>query len=478
MSTLLRMQNVIKSFEGSVALKNGRIEVARGEIHALIGANGAGKSTLMKILYGMLEKDSGNILFDGQEVRFKNVNDAKAAGIFMVQQELSVFGDLTIAGNIFLVREPMKGLSVDDARMNREAAELLAAVGLHEDPSMPMRALPPAKQQLVAIASLLSRDVKLIIFDEPTTALGETDVEKLFSLMRGFRDQGISMIFISHRLDELFEISDRITIMRDGAFVISKETKDLTKDELVYYMTGKEVRILPKEKSSVPEDSQTVLSVKGLATDAYLHDVSFCLKKGEILGFTGLMGSGRTEVARAVMGFDPVSAGTIEVYGQPAAIRSPVDSARLRMGYVSENREEEGLFKEKNVIFNAAISSLNRYEKRLSLDDSAISRDAVRYNEYVKTKTSSYASSIESLSGGNRQKVIISRSLMKDLDILILTFFVKLQDLLFSGFCTPSALFLCSAPGHFNKDLLRCPKSLLHVIDNIQSAVDRSAYRI
>lgn len=420
MSELLSMVGVTKSYPGSKALKDGRIEVGTSEIHALIGANGAGKSTMMNVLYGILPLDGGSISFCGKNTVFRNVSEAQEAGIFMIHQELNVAKDLTVAQNMFLGREPMKGLLIDDERMIRESIRLLADVGLDIDPREKMENLSPAEQQLVEIAALKSREVKLIILDEPTTALGEKDVKTLFGLMRKFKEQGISMIFISHRLDELFEISDKITVMRNGRFVISCNTSELTRQQLVYYMTGKEVGLRIKEKSNVPEDAPTVLEVHDLSTEQYLHDINFCLRKGEILGFAGLMGSGRTSVARAVCGIDKASGGTITINSETVRISSPVDAIKHGMGYLSENRNEEGMIIGKNIIFNTAVSSFDRYTSGLKVDDEKMWDDGVRFNEKVGTVASTYSKNIENISGGNRQKVIIARALMKNLQILIL----------------------------------------------------------
>ncbi len=419
MQELLSMKNVTKSFYGNLVLKDGQIEVGDAEIHALIGANGAGKSTMMNILYGILQPDGGTILYNGKEVHFKSIKDAQDAGIFMLHQELNVVKDLTVAQNIFLGREPMKGMALDEERMIEESKALLTEVGLDVHPAVKMGSLSPAKQQLATIAGILSHDLKLLILDEPTTALGDEDVKALFRLMRSFKERGISMIFISHRLDELFTISDRITVMRNGTFIGTYPTTEITKDKLVYYMTGKEVRMQAKEESGVPEDAPIVLEVKDLATEAYLHDVNFNLHKGEVLGFIGLMGSGRTEVARAVCGIDPISGGSISVNGEKVVIESPMDAAGYGIGYLSEDRNEEGLIRGKNIIFNTAVNSLERYAKRMGMDDDAIIDDSMEFNRQVGTVTSDYGNAIEHLSGGNRQKVIIARALMKNLQILI-----------------------------------------------------------
>lgn len=416
---LLSMRHVTKTFDGVTTLKDGQLEVKAGEIHGLIGANGAGKSTLMNILYGIYTPASGTILYQGREVRFRSISEANSAGVYMIHQELNVVKELTVAQNIYLGREPMKGAAVDDAAMLEESKKLLHTVGLDIDPAQKMGRLSPAAQQLVQIAAMLSRNLKLLILDEPTTALGDEDVRILFSLMRNFKAQGISMIFISHRLDELMEISDRITVMRDGQFVICSDMAQMTREQLVFHMTGREVTLQPKAQSAVPNDAPNVIEVQGLSTPAYLHDVSFTLKKGEILGLTGLMGSGRTEVAKAVCGIDPVSGGTVKVNGRPVRIKTPMDSAALGIGYLSENRDEEGLIRGKNVIFNTAFNSFSRFGHALRLEDDKISGEAEAFNRRVGTKCRTYARTVERLSGGNRQKVVIARALMKDLQILI-----------------------------------------------------------
>ena len=415
---LLFMEGITKSYPGCKALKAGKLEVGESEIHALIGANGAGKSTLMNILYGLLAPDEGVIRFCGQDIIFKNVKEAQRAGIFMLHQELSVAKDLTVAQNMFLGREPMKGILVDDERMIRESRQLLEDVELCIDPREKMGLLSPAEQQLVEIAAIRARSPKLIIMDEPTTSLGDKDVKILFGLMRKFKEEGISIIFISHRLDELLEISDRITVMRNGEYVICQATSEMTKQQLIYYMTGKEVGLRTKTKSNVADDAPVVLEVSGLSTSAYLQDVNFCLKKGEILGFAGLMGAGRTELGRAVCGIDKISGGMIKVNGKVVSIASTMDAIKLGIGYLSENRNEEGIIAGKNIIFNTAVSSLDRYASLL-LDDEQIGNDAVKLNEKVGTVCSTYAQNIENMSGGNRQKVVVARALMKNLQIIV-----------------------------------------------------------
>ena len=416
---LLEMKNITKAFGGTKALKDGMLEVFPGEIHALIGANGAGKSTLMNILYGILRPDGGEILFEGRKVRFHSILEAQRAGIFMVHQELNVVNDLTVAQNIFLGREPMLHFSVDDERMVREASELLSDMGIDIDPTERMGDLSPAKQQLIQIAGLMSRKLKLLILDEPTTALGEEDVERLFAMMRLLKEKGISMIFISHRLDELFAVSDRITVMRDGSFVSCHPAKEMTKEQLIFDMTGKIVNDREREAGRIDPEAPVVLEVRGLCTKPLLRDISFSLKKGEILGLAGLMGSGRTETARAICGIDRAAAGTIKINGECVRIRSPKDAASFGIGYLSEDRNTEGVIPGKNLIFNTAISSLDRYRKGFASDDEKLTEDAVRFNEMAGTVAPEYSSRIESLSGGNKQKVLIARALMQNLQILI-----------------------------------------------------------
>ncbi len=419
MQELLLMEGITKSYPGCKALNNGRIEVGASEIHALIGANGAGKSTLMNVLYGILTPDGGKIHFCGKDVSFGSVAEAQNAGIFMLHQEISIAKDLTVAQNMFLGREPKKGCSVDDELMIRDSERLLKDVELDINPTDKMGQLSSAQQQLVEIAAIKARNPRLIIMDEPTTSLGDSDVKILFDLMRKYKEDGISIIYISHRLDELFEISDKITVMKNGNFIVCKDTSEMTKQQLIYYMTGKEAGYRTKAESNVLPNAPTVLEVCGLSTSSYLHDVSFYLRKGEILGFAGLMGSGRTEVARAVCGIDKISGGTIAVNGQKVNIASMSDAINYGIGYLSENRNEEGIIAGKNIIFNTAISSLNHYKTGLFCNDEKIWEDAVSYNKKVGTICSGYSQNIENMSGGNRQKVIIARALMKNLQIII-----------------------------------------------------------
>jgi len=419
MSSILSMKNMVKTYDVVRALDDVHLEVEKGEVHALIGANGAGKSTLMKILCGELDYDEGEITFDGKVVYPGNGTNMLDEGITMIHQELCTVKDLTISQYLFLGREPKKGLFIDDARMEKEAVSYLAQIGAEFSPSQLMGELSIAQQQLVEICKALSYHVKLLIFDEPTTALGDRETKKVFEIIRRLKGQGVSIIYISHRLDELFEISDRITVMRDGKYIQTLHTSTTEKEELIRLLAGRDIKMGKKVKSSVEKDAPTVLEVKDLSTEALLSHVSFSLKKGEILGLAGLMGCGRTETAKAICGIDPKTAGQIFLNGKEVEIQSPKDAASLGICYLSEDRNEEGLIPERSIIGNTVISSLNQYCKFLSLNDQKMLEDAVAFNKRVKTKYRDPHSPISSLSGGNVQKVIIARWLLKDCQILI-----------------------------------------------------------
>ena len=419
METLLSMQNMDKYYGPVKALDGARLEVLPGEVHALLGANGAGKSTLMKILCGEIGYDGGEITWDGRRLEPGDYGRSTDYGVGMVHQELSVVTELTAAQYIFLGREPVRGFSIDDGRMIEDAGKLLERVGSDIDPSALMGELSPAQQQLVEISRTISYDLRLLVMDEPTTALGDKETEQLFRVIEDLRRSGMAIIYISHRLDEIFRISQRVTVMRDGRYIVTMDTCDTTKSEIVRLLAGRDIDSDRKYASSVPADAETVLEVKGLCTAALLKDISFSLKKGEILGLAGLMGAGRTETARAICGIDPKTSGEIYVNGRKADIRSPKDAADHGICYLSEDRNTEGAVGNRSIIGNTVLSSLNKYERGLSLNDDEMLRDTEQYNSMLNTKYSDPHAPITSLSGGNCQKVLIARWLIRDLPVMI-----------------------------------------------------------
>ena len=419
MSALLEMNDVSKRFLGVHALKGVHFDLRCGEVHALVGENGAGKSTLMKVLTGIHQPDSGEIFFEGKPYAVKNIGEAQNLGISMIHQELNMMNDLTVAQNVFIGRELKKGPWLDDAGMVRETQKIFDRIGMKIDPKTKLGRLTVGKQQMVEIAKAVSRDCKLLILDEPTAALTQTEIEDLFRIMGDLKAKGIGMVYISHRMDEISRISDRITVMRDGEYVGTVDTASVTKDDIINMMIGRVVYEDPKTHSEVPEDAETVLEVRNLSSGNLFKDVSFKLRKGEILGFSGLMGAGRTEVARAIFGADPRDGGEIFVNGKRVNIKTPEDAVKLGIGYLSEDRKRYGLLLDKSVAENTALASIDKYTKGGIINDRQIKAEAREENAKLRTKTPSMEQLLKNLSGGNQQKVIIARWLIKNSDILI-----------------------------------------------------------
>ena len=310
---ILEMKGIDKSFPGVHALDHVDLEIRKGEVLALMGENGAGKSTLMKVLTGIYTKDSGTITYEGKEVEFHSAREAQDNGVIIVHQELNMLGHLTVAQNIFIGREFKKGIKIDDKKMNEEAQKLFDRMNVDIDPRETMSKLTVGKQQMCEIAKAISHDAKIIIFDEPSAALTETEIEQLFKIIRDLRSQGMGIVYISHRMDEIKVITDRVTVMRDGTYVGTLITKDSTKEDIINMMVGRVIYEDPKEHSMVAPDAPVVLKVENLNAGKMVQDVSFELRKGEILGFSGLMGAGRTETARALFGADPKQSGKISI---------------------------------------------------------------------------------------------------------------------------------------------------------------------
>lgn len=417
---ILQMKNIEKSFPGVKALKNANFNLKSGEVHALVGENGAGKSTLMKILCGIHRRDEGEILLFDEPVDFHNISQSQKMGISIIHQELNMIGDLTVAQNIFIGREPMiKGICINDRKMEKDSLELLQNLGINIDPSTKLKDLTVGHQQMVEIVKAVSHNIKILILDEPTAALTQPETEELFRIMNDLRKKGIGMIYISHRMDEITRISDRVTIMRDGEYILTKETKDLTENEIVKSMVGRIVYGNKKEKSNIKEDAKVVLEVKGLTNYPFVKDVSFKLRKGEILGFAGLMGAGRTEVARAIYGADPKDAGEIFINGEKININSPKKAVKNGICYLSEDRKRYGLLLIKSVAENSVLAYLDNYTTAGFIDDVKIKEDTKVANEKLKIKTPSIDQAVKNLSGGNQQKVIVARWLLKNSDIFI-----------------------------------------------------------
>ncbi|MEF9998019.1 MAG: sugar ABC transporter ATP-binding protein [Lachnospiraceae bacterium] len=416
---ILTMKDIDKSFVGVHALKTTQLELKKGEVHALMGENGAGKSTLMKILTGIYSKDSGTITYEGNEVEFKNPREAQDAGIVIVHQELNMMNHLTVAQNIFIGRESMNGKFINDKKMIEEAQKLFDLLHIDIDPKEIMGKLTVGRQQMCEIAKAISTDAKVIVFDEPTAALTEAEINELFKIIEDLRNKNIGIVYISHRMDEIKRITDRVTVMRDGEYVGTVVTADSTKDDIINMMVGRVVYEEPKQTSMVPKDAPVVLKVEHLNAGKLVKDISFELKKGEILGFSGLMGAGRTETARALFGADKIDSGSIYINGEKVEIHNPADAVKHGIGYLSEDRKRYGVIVEKTVAENTTMSSLENFANGIFIDKKKEKEVATKYVEALKTKTPSVEQAVRNLSGGNQQKVVIAKWLTRNSEILI-----------------------------------------------------------
>ncbi len=416
---ILTMEGIDKSFPGVHALDHVKLEVKKGEVHALMGENGAGKSTLMKVLTGIYSKDEGTIIYEGKEVEFTNPREAQKEGIIIVHQELNMMNHLTVAQNIFIGREPRKHNLIDDAKMNEDARILFDRLHIDIDPTENMGKLTVGKQQMCEIAKAISHEAKVIIFDEPSAALTESEIEELFKIIRDLRDKGMGIVYISHRMDEIKVITDRVTVMRDGGYVGTLITEECTKDDIINMMVGRVIYEEPKTKSAVAKDAPVVLKVENLNAGKMVRDINFELRKGEILGFSGLMGAGRTETARALFGADPKESGDIFVNGIKVDIKNPQDAVMHGIGYLSEDRKRYGIVVDKTVAENSTMASLDDYMKGLFINKKKEKKIAQDYVDSLKTKTPGVDQLVVNLSGGNQQKVVIAKWLVRNCDILI-----------------------------------------------------------
>lgn len=417
---ILRVQGISKGFPGVQALKDVHLEVHAGEVLVLVGENGAGKSTLMKILSGIYTKDEGTITFEGQEVELTSPLQAQELGITIIHQELNLMPDLTVAQNIFVGREPKVGPFLSERRLNAQTAELLQRLDIHLDPRQRVGELTVAEQQMVEIAKALSFNAKVLIMDEPTSALTDTEVETLFVLIEQLKARGTGIVYISHRMDELRRLADRVTVLRDGTYIGSLDRADITIPTIIEMMVGRVIDEGTRPTAREHADDPIVLDVQGLSTRNLLKDVSFQLHKGEILGFAGLMGAGRTETARAVIGADHRDGGTITIGGRAARITQPSDAVKHGVGYLSEDRKLLGLMLEQDVTFNTVLASLGSYANGIGwMGDSKAKNRTKEYVQQLRVKTPSVNQVVKLLSGGNQQKVVIARWLMRDCDILI-----------------------------------------------------------
>lgn len=415
---LLQIRELSKSFPGVRALVEVQLDVTRGQVHALMGENGAGKSTLMKVLAGLHAPDRGSISFNGRTVRIRNPHHALQLGIAMIHQELLVFPEMTVAENIFMGHEPTFALGwIDRSRMNNQARALLERLGVSFSPTLKLSSLSIAQRQTVEIAKALAHNADLIIMDEPTSAISEPEVRKLFDLIRDLKAQGVAIIYISHRMEEIFQIADVVTVLRDGRYVATHKASDLDSERLIALMVGRELTVPSRPDATT---GAVALAVRGLTRPGHFHDVSFHLHRGEILGLAGLMGAGRTEVLHAIYGLEPASAGEIEVSGLTIRIAHPRHAITCGMALVGEDRRDTGLVLPLSVRENLTLSSLNRYCIGPFVDARAERRIADAQIEQFGIRTPSPNQPVRYLSGGNQQKVVMGKAMLTEPEILLL----------------------------------------------------------
>ena len=417
---MIEMTGIDKAFSGNVVLKDVQFSLADGEIHALMGENGAGKSTLMKILTGIYERDAGIVKVDGQEVHFKSPKEAEAMGIAVIHQELNILPDLTVAENLFLGNEQTIGKSgiLKTKEMNKEASRILSQLGLDVDVKTPAGQLSVGKQQIIEIAKAIETHAKVIIMDEPTAALTDREIKTLFKTIRKLQSQGVSFVYISHRMEEIFAICDRITILRDGQYIGVRVIKETTFDEIVKMMVGRELGDRFPERSA--KIGNIKLEVKGLTRNGYCEDINFQLRKGEVLGIAGLMGAGRTEVVQTLFGYRKMNKGEIFIDGKKVRISNPILAKKHGIGYVTEDRKTEGLVVDFSIKENIMLTNLDKASRLGIIDRKKETSFVDKLIKKLGVRTSGAAQTAKSLSGGNQQKVVIAKWLGDEPKILIL----------------------------------------------------------
>ncbi|MBQ4062056.1 MAG: sugar ABC transporter ATP-binding protein [Christensenellaceae bacterium] len=414
--TLLKFNNISKLFPGVVALDDVSMEFKKGEVHALCGENGAGKSTLIKILTGAYTPTSGTIEYDGKVYTSMNTKEAIAIGISAIYQEFNLVPYLSVAQNVFFGNEATNGLFLNKREMNKRTAELAAEMGIEVDPTARIKDLGVAYSQITEIIKSISRDAKIIVMDEPSAPLTNREIDAMFNVIRKLKEKGITIIYISHRLEEIFEICDRVSVMRDGKYISTKNVCDVTQQELIADMVGRELG--DTFVGGAGASDEVVLEVKGLTTNK-IKDISFTLKKGEILGLGGLVGAGRTETARAIFGADRLVSGEIYVKGEKVDVTSPKKAIESGIGFLTEDRKGQGLLLGRSVKENTTYTILKQLTKGLFIDEKENRRIAEEKREELRTKTPHIDQLVKFLSGGNQQKVVLAKWLVSNSDILI-----------------------------------------------------------
>ncbi len=415
----IEMTGIDKSFGDNQVLSNAAFQLRDGEVHALMGENGAGKSTLMKILTGVYTKDKGTIKVDGVEVNYKNPQEAEAAGIVFIYQELNVMLDLTVEENLFMGKEITKRFGFCDRKaMQKKAKEVMDLMGIDIPVDETMDQLSVGQQQMVEICKALMADAKVIIMDEPTAALTQSETETLFEVIKSLRKKGVSIVYISHRMEEIFELCDRVTVLRDGSYIDTREISEVTMDDIVKMMIGREIgERFPTRDVKI---GKTVLEVKNLTKKGVFHDVSFSLNAGEVLGVSGLMGAGRTEIMKAIFGYEPADSGEIFAYGKKVDIKNPLQAMETGIGFITEDRKLEGLMLGKSIRENISLTNPKKISHNNVIakgKENSLAQQGIRE---LKIRCSGPEHESENLSGGNQQKVVLAKWIYTDPWILIL----------------------------------------------------------
>ncbi|MDU1762541.1 MAG: sugar ABC transporter ATP-binding protein [Anaerococcus vaginalis] len=414
----IEMKDIYKSFGKNDVLKGVDFTLNDGEIHALVGENGAGKSTLMNILSGVLSKDKGEILIDGKEVDISDTNVAKKYGISFIHQELSDWPELTVMDNIFMNNEIKNGIFLDKAKMRKKCIELLERFDLDINPKTKVSELSVGQRQMMEIAKANLNKVNVLILDEPTSALTNNEIDKLFKLIKRLRDKNVSMIYISHRMEEIFSLTNKITVMRDGKSVSVMDTNKTDEREVVSYMVGRDIGDFYPEMDA--EISDVKIELKNFNREGFFKDINIKAKKGEVLGISGLMGAGRTEIMRSVFGLDPKDSGEVFIDGKKIEIKNPADAIKNKIGFVTENRQEEGLILDESIRENISLLNFDKFSKNSFIDKAKEKKLSDNLVDSFKVKTQSSESKISDLSGGNQQKVVFAKWYAIGPEILIL----------------------------------------------------------
>ncbi len=416
---ILQVRGLCKSFSGVVALNNVQLDLRRGEVHALMGENGAGKSTFMKIIMGLLPADAGEVVFEGNVLKNSSVQQNLKKGIVLIHQEILAVPELSVAQNIFLGRETNNFWGwLNDADINQKATQLLAQMGLNIAATTPMKHLSVAQTQMVEIAKAIANDAKVLIMDEPTSAISDKEVAMLFGIIKDLKNKGVAIVYISHKMDEIYQIADAITVLRDGQYITTKSAHELNQNALIACMVGREITQLFPEFTA--KKGEIVLSVRHLSRRGQFADVNFDLRAGEVLGVAGLMGAGRTEIARVLFGLDQADAGEIWIKNQKVRIKSPQDAFKNGIGYVSEDRKGWGFVPKMSVKHNLSLASLRRHTKNGWVKKASENTATAKAIKDLQIKASSPDQAVMYLSGGNQQKVVIGKVLLAKPNVVIL----------------------------------------------------------